>query len=362
MHCVCAIWVFGGLHLSFLEIVICEEFGLLFFLLLLVFFVAFEQIGVRNFLRLHKLAVLRLSNINITRVLLVAQSRRRFGIFEIRRGNLGSLSCFLLFFTLFRLWLIFLFLGRHQPVNDLLERPFSDVLVTHLGLELSDIGHFKLLNFEIRLARILTALLSRRSLGFGRRFASLCFLSDPLCLLSCLLSLVLRKCLSLQLSLFLLGFKAELFLDFFTARLFVNLEASAHIGFIIIIELVHGVGMRVEDFDVVHVVVAIASLDLVEEVKAVLELLVKLHVVDSLLHLSHFSSQLILLVAHNLIKSVACLSKGNLEVDLCQLELLLVVVHSGAKVLIEVDNIGANLAHLVHGIVHEVDGIGVERL
>ena len=151
-------------------------------------------------------------------------------------------------------------------------------------------------------------------------------------------------------------------MDFFTARFFVNLEASAHIGFIIIIELVHGVGMSVKDFDVVHVVVAIAALDLIKEVEAVLKLLIKLYVVDSLLHLSHFYSKLILLVAHNLIKSVACLCKGNLEVDLGQLELLLVVVHSGAKVLIEVDDISANLAHLVNGIIHVVDGIGVKRL
>ena len=83
---------------------------------------------------------------------------------------------------------------------------------------------------------------------------------------------------------------------------------------------------------------------------------------NGLLHLRDFNVELVLLVRDKLIESVATLGQGYLEVDLSELELLLVVVHARGEVLVEGDNVVADLTHLIDRIVHVVDGVRVERL
>lgn len=41
---------------------------------------------------------------------------------------------------------------------------------------------------------------------------------------------------------------------------------------------------------------------------------------------------------------------------------MLIVVHACSKVFVEVDDIVANLTHLVDGVVHVVDSVGVQGL
>ena len=83
---------------------------------------------------------------------------------------------------------------------------------------------------------------------------------------------------------------------------------------------------------------------------------------NGLLHLRDFDIELVLLVRDKLVESVTTLGQGYLEVDLSELELLLVVVHARGEVLVEGDNVVADLTHLIDRIVHVVDGVRVERL
>ena len=65
--------------------------------------------------------------------------------------------------------------------------------------------------------------------------------------------------------------------------------------------------MRIQDLDVVHVVVTIALLDVIEQAKAVLQLLVELHMMNGLLHLRDFNVELVLLVRDKLIEGITTL-------------------------------------------------------
>ena len=120
--------------------------------------------------------------------------------------------------------------------------------------------------------------------------------------------------------------------------------------------------MSIEDLDVVDVVVSKTLLDLVQQVEALLQLLVELDMMNRLLHLCDLDIKLVLLVRHELIKGITALSQGHLEVNLRQLKLLLVVVHARREVLVEVEDVGDDLSHLVDGVVHVVDGVRVECL
>ena len=62
--------------------------------------------------------------------------------------------------------------------------------------------------------------------------------------------------------------------------------------------------MCLDEGNVLSVVVAISLLDRVEDVEALLELFVKLHVVDGLGHLLDFAGQLILLAVCYCVKVV----------------------------------------------------------
>ena len=150
-------------------------------------------------------------------------------------------------------------------------------------------------------------------------------------------------------------------MDLLTTLLFINLIGARDVRLEVIVKHVHGVRVRVEDLDVVDVIVAETFLNLVKQLEAVLKLLIQLHMVNCLLHLCNFLFELVFLVLYKLIKGVTALSQGNLEVNLRKLELLLVAVHPCGKVLIEVHDIGDDLAHLVDRVVHVVDGVRVER-
>ena len=68
---------------------------------------------------------------------------------------------------------------------------------------------------------------------------------------------------------------------------------------------------------------------------------------NGLLHFSHFDVKLILLLLDQLVKSVATLSESDLEIDLCQLQLVFIVIHSGREVFVKTDHVVANFSHLV---------------
>ena len=107
---------------------------------------------------------------------------------------------------------------------------------------------------------------------------------------------MLGESISLQLGLLLLSLKFELLLNLLTALLLVNLEGAAQVSLEVIIELVHGVRVRIQNLDVVDVVVTVTALHLVEQVKAILQFLIKLHMMDGLLHLSNLDAELVLLI------------------------------------------------------------------
>jgi hypothetical protein len=74
--------------------------------------------------------------------------------------------------------------------------------------------------------------------------------------------------------------------------------------------------MRINDFDVLHIVVAISTSDLIQEIKALLQLLVELDVMNGLTHLFNLSSQLIFLIRSKLIVMISTLSESDLETNL----------------------------------------------
>ena len=120
--------------------------------------------------------------------------------------------------------------------------------------------------------------------------------------------------------------------------------------------------MSVQNLDVIDIVVTETLLDLIEQVKALLKSFVQLNVMNSLLHLFNFNLKFVFLVGNELVEGVAGLGERNLEVYLSELQLLLVIVHTRAEILVEVDNVRADLSHLVNGVIHIIDGIGVQSL
>ena len=118
--------------------------------------------------------------------------------------------------------------------------------------------------------------------------------------------------------------------------------------------------MRIQNLDVVHIVIAEGFLNLIQELKAFLQLLVQLNVVNSLLHFGDLNVKLLLLVLDEFIEGITALGQRDLEVNLCQLQLLLIVIHTGCKVLVEADHVRADLTHFVDGVVHIVDCVGVQ--
>ena len=84
--------------------------------------------------------------------------------------------------------------------------------------------------------------------------------------------------------------------------------------------------------DVLSVVVPVCLLNGIEDIEAVLELLIELDVVDGMRHFFDFLLQLVLLTSSDVVVVVAALGQSYLEIYLCLLELLLVGVHSGRKV------------------------------
>ena len=142
----------------------------------------------------------------------------------------------------------------------------------------------------------------------------------------------------------------------------VNLECARHVCLIVVIELIHGTRLSIQDLNVVNVVVSVRLLDLVEETEAVLKLLVEFDVMNSLLHLGNFNIKLFLLVIDELIECISTLSQGYLEIHLSQFQLLLIVVHSCCEVFIESDDICADFSHLVNGVIHVVDRVRVQCL
>ena len=217
-------------------------------------------------------------------------------------------------------------------------------------------------DIEIGASCFLASLLCRRSLTFSGCFAGLCFFSKALFLLVCLLSLVLCKSLSLELLLLFLGLKTEFFLNLLTAVLLEDLVRASNISLEIVVELVHSVWVGVQNLDVIDIVVTETLLDLIEQVEALLKSFVQLNVMNSLFHLFNFNLKFVFLVGNELVKGVAGLGERNLEVYLSQLQLLLVIVHTRAEILVEVDNVRADLSHLVNGVIHIIDGVGVQSL
>ena len=142
----------------------------------------------------------------------------------------------------------------------------------------------------------------------------------------------------------------------------VNLECASHVCFIVVIELVHGTRLSIQNLNVVDVVVSVRLLDLVEETEAVLKLLIKFDVMNSLLHLGNFNIELLLLVIDELIECISTLSQSYLEIHFSQFQLLLIVVHSCCEVFVESDDVCADFSHLVDRVIHIVDGIRVQCL
>ena len=142
----------------------------------------------------------------------------------------------------------------------------------------------------------------------------------------------------------------------------VNLECARHVCLIIVIELVHGTRLSIQNLNVVDVVVSVRLLDLVEETEAVLKLLVKFNVMNSLLHLGNFNIELLLLVIDELIECISTLSQSYLEIHFSQFQLLLIVVHSCCEVFVESDDVCADFSHLVDRVIHIVDGVRVQCL
>jgi hypothetical protein len=120
--------------------------------------------------------------------------------------------------------------------------------------------------------------------------------------------------------------------------------------------------VSVQNLDVIDIVVTETLLDLIEQVKALLKSFVQLNVMNSLLHLFNFNLKFVFLVGNELVKCIAGLGERDLEVYLSELQLLLVIVHTRAEILVEVDNVRADLSHLVNGVIHIIDGVGVQSL
>ena len=74
-------------------------------------------------------------------------------------------------------------------------------------------------------------------------------------------------------------------------------------------EVVHNLGVSLSNLAVLSVVRAVGSLDIVEDSKALVETLVKHHVVDRLLHLVYLGSEVILLLHGQIVVVVAALSQ-----------------------------------------------------
>ena len=166
----------------------------------------------------------------------------------------------------------------------------------------------------------------------------------------------------MELGLLRLSLKTKLLLNLLPSLDLVNLECARHVCFIVVIELVHGIRLSIQNLNVVDVVVPVRFLDLVEETEAVLKLLVKFNVMDSLLHLGNFNIELFLLVVYELIERISTLGQSDLEIHFSQFQLLLVVVHSCCEVFIESDDICADFSHLVNGVIHVVDRVRVQCL
>lgn len=125
------------------------------------------------------------------------------------------------------------------------------------------------------------------------------------------------------------------------------LEATHRGSLKFIEEVVHVVGLSFDDFNVLLVVVSVGSGDLVKQVEALLKLLVEHHVVDGALHSCYHLCELVLLVLHDFVVVVSTVCECYLKVDLCLLELLLVLVEHGSKLLEEGKQVICDLAHLV---------------
>ena len=116
------------------------------------------------------------------------------------------------------------------------------------------------------------------------------------------------KGFSLELGLLFLGLEFQFLLDFFLARFFVDAERPTDVSLIIIIELIHGVWVILNDLDVSIIIVPVGPLNAIENVKAILQLFVELHMVDGVSHLVNFDLKLVFLTGGDVVVMISTLS------------------------------------------------------
>jgi len=159
----------------------------------------------------------------------------------------------------------------------------SCVLLDLRDLELGHVNH-RLLDLALP-RRLLRR--CRRCLPLGSSRRVLLLLLDPLCFLQALLLFILLKGLFFELLLPLLGLLGEEGKDLIALRLVQHAELRHAVLLKVHKEGVHGLRMCLHDLDVLNIVVPVGLGDLVEQVKAVLQLLIKLNVMYGATHLLH---------------------------------------------------------------------------
>ena len=147
---------------------------------------------------------------------------------------------------------------------------------------------------------------------------------------------------------FFLCFQAQFLFNLFLAVFFVDLIAASNVCLVIIVERVHCVWVRIQNLDVVDVVVAEGFLDLIQEFEAFLQFLVQLNVMNGLFHLCYLDIELLFLHLHQLIKCVPALRQRHLKVHFRQLQLLLIGIHSSGEIFVKSNDVGADFTHLVN--------------
>jgi len=229
MKSLSAIRILRGLQLSFIHIIVGQEFGFCgcFFFFLLFLFRWFD-IGVFPALLLLFWSLL--------------SSTLWFRCFLISRCVRWLLFIFL--FILFWLWRsFFFFLWLHQIFSNFWNRALTDVIISAFWAEVGQLRYFQLWNVQLRF--IVTFTLAgwfRRCLFSSPTFASgyvFGIVGLSLFFFSLLFLFPFFESFSFELFLFVFSFLFKFFLDFFASICPVKFEQFAYIAFVGVEKAIH---------------------------------------------------------------------------------------------------------------------------
>lgn len=155
----------------------------------------------------------------------------------------------------------------HYLPSDFIHGPFDQILIISLSSVLFDFRHFQLWHINHWLLGLSFARwFLCRSWGCFT-FCSACriflFLFNPLQLLDLLFLLVFLKSLFLKLLLLFFGLFDKKSLDLISLGLFIHFEGDHALSLELKEECVHGLRMSIHYLDILYIVVAVSSSDLI---------------------------------------------------------------------------------------------------